>query len=115
GLFDIGITGQRRFEYFTYHHRRHRLAVELVSEVIADCRSKRRVIENRSVIKTCQHRLTRAGLSRFVANQLPDIADRRRLQAISINHSSLAQTVCEVRSEEHTSELQSRENLVCRL
>src|SRR5690606_41812158 len=39
---------------------------------------------------------------------------RRRVEAFALT-DALAQVLVVVRSEEHTSELQSRENLVCRL
>src|SRR5690606_39514927 len=44
--------------------------------------------------------------------------DRRRISLTSRNMgllSTITQALGEIRSEEHTSELQSRENLVCRL
>src|SRR5690606_41936484 len=42
-------------------------------------------------------------------------AQRDPLRSQRFLHAVLTQALTEVRSEEHTSELQSRENLVCRL
>src|SRR5690606_41978337 len=43
------------------------------------------------------------------------IMDARHLGAAFVRHGVTAEALADFRSEEHTSELQSRENLVCRL
>src|SRR5690606_41047044 len=61
---------------------------------------------------------TNAGMNQFKdyflgnsESKYPRIADTQKCLRVSGKHNDLE----EVRSEEHTSELQSRENLVCRL
>src|SRR3712207_7527671 len=45
----------------------------------------------------------------------PERAGRDGIDPDALQRELLCQTLCEVRSEEHTSELQSRQYLVCRL
>src|SRR2546430_8725187 len=60
-------------------------------------------------------REVRGGPGRLARRARPDEHDdARRRQAASIHGHSLP-SPCVVRSEEHTSELQSQSNLVCRL
>src|SRR5207302_5379938 len=55
-----------------------------------------------------------SGLSPVTYNARAEDAIRRRTRKVVSNYLDLAQ-LADYRSEEHTSELQSRENLVCRL
>src|SRR3712207_7632935 len=60
------------------------------------------------------HRPSRATRKSAGATRNPQFALAIRHTSLVIRHSSLA-TRCYTRSEEHTSELQSRQYLVCRL
>src|SRR5690606_40211666 len=62
----------------------------------------------------------RAGVRRTVRHKggrrLPDVLERRRFKLVALDiDDTLVGRDQTIRSEEHTSELQSRENLVCRL
>src|SRR5690606_40852518 len=68
------------------------------------------------ILATAQQELIRLQ-GRYNENHPDVVALRREIAALSsgpINQANLAQQL-RIRSEEHTSELQSRENLVCRL
>src|SRR5690606_41260485 len=55
------------------------------------------------------------GTNQAAPEEIVDLGDRTLMPGLIDLHVHFARTLSEERSEEHTSELQSRENLVCRL
>src|SRR5690606_40030331 len=87
---------------------------DLQLEVVAVTVGRKTLAKRRKIHGTqgtTEHAIAIAGLQQRIAEEIQYLA----VAAVGVTLAVLADAIHAGRSEEHTSELQSRENLVCRL